>query len=541
MSGWLPRFRLRSKLAVLSLLLLTLPWVGYQHVREMEVMLLELQREGIVATSRAVATALHDRPQLMRVRPREVSTALGPSGGLLPTEELLEAAQPLPFPLPLDPIGVAEVEAILRGLERTTSRIQVINRDLRVVALAGTLSHEPEPLSGWRAHVARWLPPLMDERVDVVGDIESLVLGPEVIDAITMGAPGSRVRRSAERTLMVLSAAHPIWSGDQVLGAVLVEESSQSILSLRNLALERVLVLTLLGVGLTVLVVFGFAQRLSARIRRLSMDAENAIDHRGHISAGVSGTQAGDEVGDLARSFSRLLDRLSRHQNYLENMASRLSHELRTPVAVVRSSLENLRIEPLPASAHNYMSRAEAGLSRLSRILSRMSEANRMEQALASTEPERYDMRAVVAECINGYRSAYTSRQLVASLPLEPVWISGAPDLLAQMLDKLVENAFDFALPDTPVEIDLEYVLGGVRLSVSNRGPLLPAEIEGRLFESMVSMRGRDAAGEPHLGLGLFVARLIADFHHATLHAGNLPSGDGVCFSLVFPLDNQDY
>ncbi len=536
MSGSLFRFRLRSKLAVLSLLLLALPWVGYQHVREMETMLLELQREGLVSTARAVATALHDRPQLMRVRERGVSTALGPSGGLLPGEELVEAAEPLPFPLPLDPIGVAEVEAILRGLERTTSRIRVVNRDLRVVALAGSLSSDTElsALTGWRARLAQWLP-LLDDRVEVVSDIESPALGPEVIDALTMGAPGSRIRRSGDRPLVVLSAAHPIWSGDQVLGAVVVEESSQSILSLRNLALERLLVLTLAGFGVTMLLVFGFAQRLSARIRRLSVDAESAIDKRGHISTGVSGTEAGDEVGDLARSFSLLLDRLSRHQNYLENMASRLSHELRTPIAVVRSSLENLRSEPLPDAAQTYMARADAGLSRLSRILSRMSEATRMEQALASTERERYDMRAVVAECVSGYRAAYAPRALNASLPDEPVWVEGSPDLLAQMLDKLVENAEDFAAPQTAVEIALTYVADGVRLAVTNRGALLPAEIEGRLFESMVSMRGRDAAGEPHLGLGLFVARLIADYHRASLQANNLPECDGVCFSVRFP------
>ena len=74
------------------------------------------------------------------------------------------------------------------------------------------------------------------------------------------------------------------------------------------------------------------------------------------------------------------------------------------------------------------------------------------------------------------------------------------------------------------------------KLSVTNRGPLLPPELEGQLFESMVSARKRDGGGEPHLGLGLFVARIIADFHDAKLAANNLPSGDGVCFSVAFRL-----
>ena len=101
-------------------------------------------------------------------------------------------------------------------------------------------------------------------------------------------------------------------------------------------------------------------------------------------------SSAGDEVGDLSRSFSRLLGRLAQHHGYLETMASRLSHELRTPIAVVRSSLENLQLDPLPEQSQAYIERANAGLTRLTRILSRMSEATRMEQALASTERNNF-------------------------------------------------------------------------------------------------------------------------------------------------------
>ena len=533
---WL-RLRLRSKLALLSALLLALPWVGYQYVKEMEAFLLEGQRQALVATARAVATALHDRPMLMRVQPR--STALGPSGGLLPGEEVLEPAVPDLYLPSLDPFAVAEVEAILRGLERTTSRIWVVNRDLRLVALAGELEHGPDGRTGeggeafWRVWLSRLVSPPGDE-AETVDSLAVAVTGPEVIDALTMGAAGSRVRRTADAPLVVVSAAHPIWSGDQVLGAVVVEESTQSILSLRNRALERLLLLTLAGFALAALLVFGFAQRLSSRIRRLSNDAENAIDNRGRISAALSGSEAGDEVGDLSRSFARLLERLARHQNYLETMASRLSHELRTPVAVVRSSLENLRAEVLPAGAETYMDRAEAGLVRLSRILSRMSEATRLEQALASTESEPFDLRSVVAECVNGYRMAYPQCRIDSALPPYPVTVRGTPDLAAQMLDKLVENAVDFAQPDTPIEIRLAFVDAGAELTVSNLGPLLPPELEGQLFASMVSARRRDSAGEPHLGLGLFVARIIAEFHGARLSARNLPAGDGVCFSVEF-------
>ena len=114
----------------------------------------------------------------------------------------------------------------------------------------------------------------------------------------------------------------------------------------------------------------------------------------------------------------------------------------------------------------------------------------------------------------------------------------GAPDLLAQLLDKLVDNALGFARAGTPVLVSLARHGRLAALSVANSGPRLPAEMEGRLFESMVSVRppGASAAGEPHLGFGLYIVRLIADFHGGSAAAHDRPDGDGVIVSVTLPL-----
>ena len=106
----------------------------------------------------------------------------------------------------------------------------------------------------------------------------------------------------------------------------------------------------------------------------------------------------------------------------------------------------------------------------------------------------------------------------------------GAADLLAQMLDKLVENAADFASAGTAIRISLA---GDARLRVENQGPALPEAIRDSLFDSMVSQRTEHSAATPHLGLGLYIARLIAEFHGGTLHAENLPGGSGVAFEVT--------
>ena len=103
----------------------------------------------------------------------------------------------------------------------------------------------------------------------------------------------------------------------------------------------------------------------------------------------------------------------------------------------------------------------------------------------------------------------------------------GAPDLLAQMLDKLVENAADFAALGTSIRISLGI---DALLRVENQGPPLPDAIRESLFDSMVSLRGERFGGAPHLGLGLYIARLIAEFHGGSLRAENLPGSSGVAF-----------
>ena len=335
---------------------------------------------------------------------------------------------------------------------------------------------------------------------------------------------------------VVMSAAAPIWSGDAVVGAVVAEETTNPIASMRSAALERLLFLTLASfIGVAALLM-AYATRLSLRIRRLRDEAESAIDARGRITRLASGSEAADEIGDLSRSFSGLLERLAQHHAYLESMAGRLSHELRTPIAVVRSSLENLKLAPGSAEARRYIERAEEGLQRLSRILDRMIEASRLEQSLSVVERSRYDLVPVVRGCVEGYRLAYPRASFSLELPPGRTQVEGAPDLAAQLLDKLVENAVDFSSGSEPVRVALENGGGAAVLTVANKGPLLPAGARARLFESMISVREAREGGAPHLGLGLYVARLIAEFHGGSIVAADSPAGDGVALSVRLPV-----
>jgi dedicated sortase system histidine kinase len=539
---------LRAKLALVALVLLALPWAGVRYVNELEQVLLEGQRRALIGTARAVATALHDRPQLLVALP-ERDDALRREAEL----ELQRIAQsegrltdPAPVTLAREAeiaarAAQAEIAAILRGVERTESRIWVVNRRYQVLALAGSLRRAEPPVEesgplreAWQ-RFAGWLiqRPREDFAEAVPDDV--LATGRDIAAAL-QGTPGSRTRRTADGRAVVVSAANPVWNRDEVAGAVVVEETTNPIASLRSEALERLLVLTLtVFLGAAALLI-GYASWLSHRIRRLRDEAEGAIDARGRIARLATGSDAGDEIGDLSRSFSSMLARLAQYHAYLESMAGRLSHELRTPIAVVRSSLENLRLAASPEESRTYIERAEQGLARLTTILQRMSEATRLEQSLRSAERERFDLVALARGCVEGYRSAYRDTPFTLDLPERALEISGGADLAAQLLDKLVENAVEFSRAGEPVRLSLEAHDGAALLCVENKGPRLPAEMRGRLFDSMVSLRGERGGQGPHLGLGLYVARLIAEFHGGTIEAADLPAGDGVAVRVRMPL-----
>ena len=114
--------------------------------------------------------------------------------------------------------------------------------------------------------------------------------------------------------------------------------------------------------------------------------------------------------------------------------------------------------------------------------------------------------------------------------------MQASPDLLAQLMDKLVDNAADFAPSGSWIRIALSHDANSCCIAVSNPGSSLPEELQGQLFDSMVSRR-EEKDRKPHLGLGLFIVRLITQFHGGEASAKNLPENGGVIFSITLPLE----
>ncbi len=439
-----------------------------------------------------------------------------------------------------------ELAALAEGLGRARSRLWVVDERGRVLARAGSLQGTRAPLAPptWRQRLVMELRPLYrsilvepTEDFTDQGPDATRIEGPELARALA-GESASGRRRTTDGRAAVLSAAEPVWSEGKVVGAVLAEETTNETLAARNRAFERLFFSIAFVVLFGALTLLAFATRLSFRIRSLRDAVERAIDRHGRVKGEIPQSNAQDEIGDLSRSFGSILERQQQYTAYLEDLRSRLSHEIRTPVAVVRSSLDNLRLQNPPAPAAVYLDRADEGLARLVTIMQRMTEASRLEQTLATSEREAFDIARVISGCVEGYRLTNPARRIdyVCDVRAEPMTVLGAPDLVAQLLDKLVENALDFARADTAVEVRLNRGLGVALLAVWNEGPPILDEVANKLFDSMISARPKGLSGKIHLGLGLTIVRAIADFHEAPVSASNRRDVPGVTFSVAFPL-----
>ncbi|HZO23348.1 MAG TPA: ATP-binding protein [Steroidobacteraceae bacterium] len=332
-------------------------------------------------------------------------------------------------------------------------------------------------------------------------------------------------RRIVEATASIYDRDHT-----RIVGSLKVSQTEDRWLTLRDRALTRMLNSTLLISAIAVVAILLFAARLAMRLSRLRAASESALTRAGLVTT-FPETGAADELGDVARGFSTLLSRLNEYTGYLRTLAAKLAHEIRTPLTIVRSSLENLESEGLSPAAGVYLERAREGSQRLNAILIAMGAATRVEEAISGAERTRFDLVPILTSAAASYRIAFPERHFAIELPAEPVEIEGAPDLIVQMLDKLVDNAVDFSPAGSTITLRLRLEPQAAILEVDNPGPPLAGAAQSRLFESLWQSRtGGDS--RPHFGLGLYIVRLIAEFHGGSASAISLPQDTGARFCI---------
>ncbi|MGI9310647.1 MAG: ATP-binding protein [bacterium] len=435
-----------------------------------------------------------------------------------------------------------ELNKILKGLDQPRSLIWILDKEQRVRAVVGALS-APRDQSGDAPSQTNWLQSHIDallrrpvqQFVDVPTDATHRP--DKIFASILKGEARVHTRPSLDQKAQIIVAGYPIKSNDEILGAVVVEQSSNVVLALQYRLLRSLTVVTILVFLFVLAILLAFAWRLTTRVRRLHTATEQAITAEGRVVESRIPARAypADELGDLGRSISSMLKRLSGYTRYLEGMPDTLAHEMNNPLNVVSSSLQILEHDLPDISQNEYMQRARNGIDRLRAILTSLTEAANLEEAMRDEIKQPLDLVALVTEFVHGYRISQPEYRFELHTDASAMRIKGSPDHLAQMLDKLVDNAVQFSRPGTAIAVRLRRRGNAAEVTVLNEGRALPEALRDRLFDPMVSY-GRTDTKRSHLGLGLFVVRLIAEYHHGEAHAENRIDRAGVAVTVSIPM-----
>ncbi|AOS96873.1 Sensor protein KdpD [Microbulbifer aggregans] len=432
----------------------------------------------------------------------------------------------------VQPLRALQTE--LEHFDRQGLRLAVVDSEGYLLASSGTIQTQ-RPAGAEQSWLQSWAYRKLLNR----GDLPALPDDGLPVFQANLRVPSIHWFRAPRDGRIAAASVPVITRADAIverplLGRVIALQSGDSVLALTESAAHRLWLLSATAAGAAALLLLGYASWLSWRVRRLHRAATNAIDGSGRLRGDFPRARLGDELGDLNRAFADLLAELDRYHHYLRTLASKLSHELRTPLAVVRSSLDNLSMAELPADSRRYAERAQEGSARLSGILNSLSAASDLEASIRHAERESFDLADLLQALLQCYGDAHPTQQFLLDCPDAPLPCHGAPELLAQLMDKLVDNAVSFAPAGSEIRVHARCQGDTYWIQVENEGPLLPEGFDRKLFDSLVSVRGDGDRGG-HLGLGLYIARLIAEFHGGRLTAANRKDNKGAVFTLLLP------
>lgn len=439
-----------------------------------------------------------------------------------------------------------ETMNLIESLNYVNARVLVVDTEHRIrgESLGDALGQDQESASesGLAAGFASFRPYLhrifVGETWESITPEESMALENDAIASALSGEPFA-VRKISKSGTQTVMATYPIRSKGGILGAVAVEQDIEQILSFQREALEQIVLVSLAALSIVILAAVGYALRLAYRIRRLRRSANEVIDEHGRITGDSldAETTAGDEIGDLARSMENMLFRLRQHNAFLAKMPRTLRHEINNPLNTLTTSLENLTSTQNEKERERYIESARRGVMRIGGIVQGLAEAASIEDSMTDVDFEVVDMQKLLANYVANQQIAHPDVEIEYRGRADPVLAEVSDFHIEQLLDKILDNAIDFHRNNSPIKIQLDKGRWFLRVSVANRGPVLPTNTSD-LFESLVSQRAQQ--DQLHFGLGLYVARVIAQYHQGTVRAINLVDGSGVAIAIELPLARRE-
>ncbi|HVF37040.1 MAG TPA: HAMP domain-containing sensor histidine kinase [Sphingomicrobium sp.] len=355
----------------------------------------------------------------------------------------------------------------------------------------------------------------------------------EVIDSRKSGRIATEVRLAPELT-PVFSAAAPL-----VDGSVLFVTDNDRAFT-RTVRKQRGSLLIAMGMValLSILLSLFLARTIVRPLRRIAMAAHRVRLGRAREVKVPRLPSRSDEIGLLARAISDMSQSLRQRIDNIEAFAADVTHELKNPLASLRSAVDGLeRIED-PSLRKQLIDVIRQDVLRLDRLIGDVGEAARTDAELARARFEPVDLGSLIGQLVSAWenrRETGNVRLAFARPRQASAIVMGEPGRLARAIDNLIDNAISFSPPGGLIEIAATHVGDEIRIRIEDEGPGVPEDLREAIFNRFHSVRPQAESFGRHSGLGLAIARAIVEGHDGEIDVADrddAPSGARFTISL---------
>ncbi len=426
-------------------------------------------------------------------------------------------------------------------------RLRLYDATGRLIADSFQIADEPgftfvdpsgEP---WTMKAAREIDQAMDRLVGappvpdyVEPAIATADAWPEIREAHDTGKAAVRQRLAPDRS-PVITAAVPYGERGEIL---LTTRNARDIVDRVRAARQTLAIIVGVALAISIQLSLFLARTIVQPLQALVRAATRVRSGREREVVVPRLPERGDEIGLLARAISDMTGTLRQRIDAVESFAADVAHEIKNPLASLRSAIESLSLVEDPDLRRELIRIAAHDVKRIDRLVTEIADASRIDAELTRTHFEPVDMAKLIAALVaaRGERGADGDVRITVRGDQQRCGVLGDPARLERVLVNLLDNASSFSPPGGEISIVLSRHEGTVRIAVCDQGPGIPPESREKVFERFHSDRPEGEDFGSHSGLGLAIARTIITAHDGTLTATDRDDGHpGACLVIELP------
>src|SRR5437764_285083 len=368
--------------------------------------------------------------------------------------------------------------------------------------------------------------------------VDRLQAWPEAISAVQRKRYVTNVRNAPDLT-PIISAAVPMD------GRVLLATTNDRTFT-RTVRRQRALISAamLFVITISILLSVFLARTIVRPLRRLALAAHRVRLGRSREVNVPRLPSRSDEIGLLARAVSDMSQSLRQRIDNIEAFAADVTHELKNPLASLRSAVDGLdRVED-PELREKLKTIVREDVARLDRLISDIGEAARTDAELARATFEPVDLGDLIQQLVHSWesrRETGDARLAFARPRKDTAVVMGKPDRLARAVNAILDNAVSFSPAGGLVEIAAARVGDEVLIRIDDEGPGVPHEAREAIFNRFHSVRPEGEHFGRHSGLGLAIAQAIVNGHDGEIDVQDRDDApSGARFTIRLPAADRE-